>query len=142
MKKIIRRIGARIRGYKAHRKLKKSGYTSWRQYKHNRDPDVFHYADHVDDFYKGYPYVYAIRDYKHYAFQLIGDYGPGGVIYGYDKMTDWCEEQIRWNYRRDIHRVYSDQWNKDTFNDIGGSDIVYFAFKNEKDFTYFLLRWA
>jgi len=142
LKKIIRRNGARIRGYKANRKLKKSGYPTWRHYKHNRDPDVVPYANTVEDFYKNYPYVYAIRDYRHYAFKCVSDYGPFGTIYGYDEMTAWCEEKIRWNYRRDIHRVLENYRGRDEFNDVGGSDIVYFAFKNEKDFMHFLLRWA
>jgi hypothetical protein len=140
--KFFRSIKARIRGYKAKRKLEKSKYGTWRQYKHNRDPDVYRYADYVEHFYKGYPYVYAIKDYKHYAFQKLADYGPGGQWFGYDEMTQWCEEKIRWNYRRDIHRVLETQYNMTQFNDIGGSDYIYFAFKNEKDFSHFLLRWS
>ena len=103
--KITRRTGAVIRGHKAKKKLKKSGYRNWREYKHNRDPDIHKYANYIQHFYKNYPYVYAIKDYKHYAFKCVGDYGPGGLYFGYDEMTDWCEEKIRWNYRRDIHRV-------------------------------------
>jgi hypothetical protein len=57
-------------------------------------------------------------------------------------MTFWCEEKIRWNYRRDIHRVIENASGLVEFNDIGGSDYIYFAFKNEKDFMYFLLRWS
>ena len=142
LKKITPRIGARIRGYKAKRKLKKSGYENWAQYRYNRDPNVNRYANHLDDFYKGYPYVYAVKDYGHYAYQLLADYGPGGSIYGYNKIKDWLDEKIRLNYRVDIHRVWVNQWGKAELNDIGGSDIIYFAFKHEKDFTHFLLRWA
>jgi hypothetical protein len=28
------------------------------------------------------------------------------------------------------------------FNDIGGTDVIYFAFKNEQDYLMFMLRWA
>jgi len=139
--KFINRIRAFVRKYKAERKLEKSGYGTWRIYKHNRDKDVCVYANDVNTFYTGYPYVYAIN-YNHYAYQLICDSGPFGDIYGYDEMTMWCEDKIRWNYRIDIHRVWPNYEGKMMFNDIGGSDIVYFAFKNEKDFTHFLLRWA
>jgi hypothetical protein len=132
----------RIRKKRAEKKLKKSGYTSWRYYKHCRDTDVQKYANYVEDFYKGYPYVYAIKNYKHYAFLRLADYGPGGQWFGYDEMTEWCEEKIRWNYRRDIHRVIENASGLTEFNDIGGSDYIYFAFKNEKDFTHFLLRWS
>ena len=136
------RTKAAIRGVKATRKLKKSGYESWAHYKHNRDPDVQKYANHLDDFYKGYPYVYAIKDYNHYAYQNLYDYGPGGTIYGFHEIEAWCNEKIRWNFRVDMHRVWVDQWGRQELNDIGGSDIIYFAFKREQDFTYFLLRWA
>lgn len=140
--RIIRRIKAWFRKKLSEKKLKKSGYRNWRHYKHNRDEDVYQYADCVEHFYKGYPYVYAIKDYKHYAFQKLADYGPGGQWFGYDEMTEWCEGKIRWNYRRDIHRVLETQYNMTQFNDIGGSDYIYFAFKNEKDFAHFLLRWS
>lgn len=140
--KLIRRLKALGRKIKADRKLKRSGYKSWAQYKHNRDPDIERYANHVEDFYRGYPYVYAIKDYNHYAYELQRDYGPGGMIYGYDVMKSWCSEKIRWNYRVDCHRVWVNQWGKAELNDIGGSDIIYFAFKREQDFTHFLLRWS
>jgi hypothetical protein len=136
------RIKARIRKWKSEQKLKKSGYNNWRQYKHNRDIDVQRYANDVQDFYTGYPYVYVIKDYNHYAFQFLYDCGPGGQVFGYDEMTQWCEEKIRWNYRRDIHRVFENASGRVEFNDIGGSDYIYFAFKNEKDFTHFLIRWS
>ena len=131
-----------IRGAKAIRKLKKSGYKNWRQYKHNRDPDVNQYCIYLDQFYKGYPYLYSISDYRHYAYHLLADHGPGGRVYGYDEMKDWLDKKIRWNYRVDIHRVWIDQSGRAELNDIGGSDIIYFAFKREQDFTHFLLRWA
>lgn len=140
--RLINRIKAWFRKKRSDKKLKKSGYRSWRHYKHNRDTDVQKYANYVENFYKGYPYVYAIKDYKHYAFQKLADYGPGGQWFGYDEMTEWCEEKIRWNYRRDIHRVIENASGLTEFNDIGGSDYIYFAFKNEKDFTYFLMRWS
>lgn len=142
MKRIILRIGALIRGLKAKRKLKKSGYKNWKQYRRNRDPNVNKYANYLDDFYKGYPYVYACPNPSHYGYELLYDYGPGGVRYGYDDIDDWCEEKIKWNYRTDIHRVWMNRDGSYELNDIGGSDIIFYAFKHEKDFTHFLLRWA
>lgn len=136
------RIKARIRKWKAERKLKKSGYETWSRYRHNRDPDVQKYANHLDDFYFKYPYVYACTNPNHYAYELVRDYGPGGVTYGYEVIEQWCSDKIRWNYRVDIHRVWQDQWGKYSLNDIGGGDIIFFAFKREQDFTHFLLRWA
>ena len=136
------RIKARIRKWKAERKLEKSGYYTWARYRHNRDPDVARYADDVDSFYEGYPYVCSFKDYSHYAFKCVCDNGPFGDIYGYDEMRLWCEDKIRWDYRMDIHRVWEDDYGKAKFDDIGGRDIIYVAFKNKKDLTYFLLRWS
>lgn len=136
------RIKARIRKWLAERKLKKSGYETWSRYRHNRDPDVQKYANHLDDFYFKYPYVYACTNPNHYAYELLYDYGPGGHRYGFHEIEDWCSDKIRWNYRVDIHRVWQDQWGKYSLNDIGGGDIIFFAFKHEKDFAHFLLRWS
>jgi hypothetical protein len=140
--RLIRRIKAWFRKKRAERKLKKSGYDDWRMYKHYNDTDICRPANDVEQYYSGYKYIYAIKNYNHYAYTPLGDYGPGGRVYGYHEMTTWCEEKIRWNYRRDIHRVWEDQWGRAEFNDIGGSDVIYFAFKHERDFTHFLLRWA
>jgi hypothetical protein len=150
--KILRllRLKARWRRYLAHRKLAKSGYLTWRSYRHNRDPDVVRHADKVSDFYSKYNYVYRCDGHNHYAYQCIGDYGPGGLRFGYEDMRDWCELKCRFKYRMDINRVYRQTGldiNGDThedwwFNDIGGSDFVFFAFMNEQDYIMFKLRWS
>ena len=140
--KILRRIKAFIRFCKSKIKLKRSGYSSWANYKHNRDKDVCVYANDVETFYHGYPYVFVCKpNPSHYAYHQIYDYGPGGSRYGYNEIKDWCEKHIRWHYRMDCHRVLETNYGME-FNDIGGWDLFFFAFKNEKDFTHFLLRWA
>lgn len=137
------RLKARIRKWLACRKLKKSGFLTWRAYKHNTDPDVQKYAQCVEDFYPGYPYIFACPNPTHYAYELVADYGPGGLWFGYEEMNEWCHEKIRWNFRCDYHRVLENRWSgKMELNDIGGYDIIYFAFKREQDFTHFLLRWS
>ena len=143
-------IKARIRKYLAERKLEKSGYESWRVYRHNRDNHVCCFADKVSDFYSGYTYVYRCENPGHYAYQYVYDYGPGGLRFGYEDMRDWCESKCRFKYRMDIHRVYKQTGlgiNGDThedywFNDIGGGDFVYFAFQDEGDYLMFMLRWS
>ena len=146
------RLKARWRQYLAHRKLAKSGYTSWRVYRHNRDSDVCRYANKVSDFYTPkYKHVHRIEyGQNHYAHQCIHDWGPGGIRFGYEDIRDWCEEKCRFKYRMDIHRVLKqtgigingeedeDYW----FNDIGGGDFVYFAFQDERDYMMFMLRWS
>lgn len=138
------RIKARIRKWKAERKLKRSGYTSWEQYRRNRDPDLWPVASRVKDFYRGYPYVYCFEDRNHYAYELLYDYGPGGIRYGNDDIYDWLDKNAMFTSRLDVHRVIkypstSNQWE---FNDLGGGDYVFAAFKNERDYVHFLLRWS
>lgn len=144
-------IKARIRKYLAERKLKKSGYDSWRVYRHNRDNDVCRYADKVSDFYSGYKYVYmCIDNPNHYTYKCVADYGPGGLRFGYEDMRDWCELKCRFKYRMDINRVLKQtgigidgqEYPEWYFNDIGGNDYVYFAFQNEQDYVHFMLRWG
>ena len=143
------RIKARIRKYLAERKLKKSGYLTWQSYRHNRDDNVCRYADKVSDFYSGYKYVYCDDSQKGYAYQCVADWGPGGLRFGYEDMRDWCEIKCRFRYRMDIHRllkqtglgVNGEEYPEWYFNDVGGTDYVYFAFQNEQDYMHFLLRW-
>ena len=139
--RFTRRILAYIRKVLSNRKLKKSHCSTWENYRHSVDADVCFYADRVSDFYKGYEYLFACHS-KHYAYTLLYDYGPGGYRYGYHEMQDWCHEKIRWDFRCDCHRVYETNEGKMMLNDIGGIDIMYFAFKREQDFTHFLLRWS
>jgi len=131
------RLKARYRVWKAKRKLEKSGYSSWRVYRHCRDSNVHYQAMRVSDYYCGYKHVYVADRKTSYAYSVVHDYGPGGIRFGYEDMRDWCESKCRFKYRIDIHRVYDD-----TFNDIGGIDFVYFAFMNEQDYMMFLLRWS
>ena len=140
----ISRIKAWVRKKRAERKLKKSGYKSWDVYRRMRDPDVFYCANKVKDFYKGYKFVHCIENRNHYAYDLIYDYGPGGIKYGASDIYDWCEKYARFKCRVDEHRVikYPSTGMEWEFNDMGGGDYVFAAFKNEKDYMMFLLRWA
>jgi hypothetical protein len=134
------RLRARYRRWRAKRKLERSGYTSWREYRHYRDPDVVVHADKITHFYHGYPFVYCFEDRSHYAYELLADYGPGGLIFGQDRMTAWCEENSKSKYRFDCHRVSkrNGEWH---FDEMGGGDFEFAAFKDERDYVLFLLRW-
>lgn len=142
--KFIRRIKAFIRKYKAERKLEKSGYKSWDVYRRMRDPDVVYYANRVKDFYQGYKFVHCIENRNHYAYELLYDYGPGGIRYGADDIYDWMDKTARFKSRMDMHRVirYPSTANEWEFNDMGGGDYIFVAFKDEKDYMLFLLRWS
>ncbi len=71
-------------------------------------------------------------------------------------MRDWAEKNCMDKCRWDIHRVirekglirneYDDtiRWTDTeefSLNDVGGHDVLFFAFKNKKDLTWFKLRW-
>ena len=138
------RLKARFRKWKAKRKLEKSGYKSWEQYRRNNDPGITWRASRVKDFYRGYKYVYCFEDRKHYAYELLYDYGPGGIRYGASDIYDWCEKYARFKCRVDEHRVikYPSTGMEWEFNDIGGGDYIFAAFNDEKDYMMFLLRWS
>lgn len=140
----LNRIKAWFRKKRAERKLKKSGYDSWEHYRRNNDPNILWRATRVKDFYCGYKYVYCFEDRNHYAYDLLYDYGPGGIRYGNDDIYDWLDQHARFNSRMDMHRVikYPSTNNQWEFNDLGGGDYIFVAFKNEKDLTHFLLRWS
>jgi hypothetical protein len=138
------RLKTRFRKWKAKRKLEKSGYKSWEQYRRNNDPGITWRASRVKDFYRGYKYVYCFEDRKHYAYELLYDYGPGGIRYGNDDIYDWMDKHAKFTSRMDIHRVirYPSTGMEWEFNDLGGGDYVFVGFKNEKDYMMFLLRWT
>ena len=140
----LSRIKAWVRKKRAERKLKKSGYKSWEMYRRMNDPDIMYHAHRVKDYYHGYKYVHCIENRNHHAYELIYDYGPGGIKYGASDIYDWCEKYARFKCRVDEHRVikYPSTGMEWEFNDMGGGDYVFAAFKNEKDYMMFLLRWA
>ena len=136
------RLQARYRQWKARRKLERSGYPTWAVYRHNRDEDVCRYASTVDDFYSNYKYVYAFQNHNHPIYRLTYDWGPGGCRYGTDDVRDWLNAHSRFKSRLDCHRVWQDRGGDYSFNDIGGSDIIFAAFQDERDYLLFVLRWS
>jgi hypothetical protein len=135
------RLKARYRRWRAARKLKKSGYTSWAMYRRHCDLDIEWYTHRITDFYKGYPFVYCFEDGSHYAYEMLADYGPGGLIFGHDRIIGWCESNTRSKCRIDGQRVSkrNGDWH---FDEMGGGDFIFAAFKDERDYIMFLLRWA
>lgn len=145
--KLLRRIKAYLRYRKNRNFLKKHHCHTWRQYKREYDSDIIRHATLVSQFYHGYTYLAAFEksppEYTDYRVWLT-------------EMRDWCETNCLDKVRYDIHRVirekglihneYDDTmlWSDtDEFsmNDVGGHDVLFFAFKREKDFAWFKLRW-
>lgn len=59
-------------------------------------------------------------------------------------MAKWCEANCRDKWRHDWHRIIEDVWEEGEWeeNGIGGMDAMCFAFKDSREYTMFLLRWA
>lgn len=141
---IISALSGKYKRWKDARFLKKHGCSSWNEYNHIYDTDVFRSASRVTDYYMGYKYVHCFDNRDNYAYKLLYDYGPGGYRYGYHDIVDWCKENTKHKHRSDILRAMKEpctanQWE---INELGGGDYLFFAFQNEKEYTWFLLRWS
>lgn len=123
--------------------LKKNNCLTWKEYYYKNDPRIYLYADHVTHFYKGYKHISVFESSKNLADQY------GDWLQGLTAIKEWCDKNCIGNWRQDIHRVYKqtgiglngsckDEW---FLSDIGGFDILFFAFNNERDYILFNLRW-
>ena len=136
-------IKQRYKQWKDQRFLKKHGCASWDDYHHRYDPDCNISATRVKDYYHGYPYWHVFERSEHYCYKLLYDHGPGGFRYGYHDIIDWCQEHTKGKPRTDFLRVLNapataNQWE---INEIGGGDHIFIAFKEKKDYHWFLLKW-
>ena len=131
---------------KIHRRyiLWKYGYKDWAVYQRMTDPDIFWRATRILDFYHGYPYVYCIENRNHQAY-----YWDLAIDGGW-RLHQWCEKNCEDKFRFDGHRVRkqtpigingveeSEWW----VDEIGGGDYIFAAFKSERDFNWFMLKWS
>ena len=115
--------------------LKRMGITQ-AQYDRAYDPDTCFHASRVKDMYPGYPYVFELQYDSSYWTEL------GGWERGLVTMKDWCQENCQDKWRDDFHRVIKDYWDEWICNEIGGGDVLFFAFKSEQDWLWFTLRWS
>lgn len=145
--KILKRIKAYIRFKKSQRFLRKHRVSSWREYKSVYDEDIINRATLISQYYHGYPYLCY--------FEKV----PPGITDWRDwfsEMHNWVDKNCSDKVRHDIHRVirekglihneYDDTmlWSdieEFSLNDVGGHDVLFFAFKSEKDLAWFKLRW-
>jgi hypothetical protein len=135
---ILTPIKEKYHAWKERRFLKRHGVETWEQYNRQYDPDINWRATRVNDFYHGYPYVYCFENREHevYYWDLAVD--------GTYVVDNWCKENCKGKFRLDCHRVikYPSTSNRWEFNDLGGGDYIFAAFKNPKDYTWFVLRWS
>jgi hypothetical protein len=138
MKAILQLIQKRYREWQERRFLAAHGCETREQYDYRYDPGINRRANIVKDFYHGYPYVYCFTDHRHLIYYW--DLGYDGTF----ELRKWCEGNCTDKYRFDFHRVLktSSTSNEWAINEIGGGDYIFFACKNPKDYTLFLLRWS
>lgn len=130
---MIQKILDRYAQWKERRFLEKHGCKSREQYENRYDPNINYRASKIKDFYHGYPYIYCFENHSNHS------------VYYYDLSLDkWCKENCVDKFRFDFHRVikYPSTANEWEINEIGGGDYIFFACKDPKDFTMFLLRWS
>ena len=146
--KFLRKIKAYIRLKKGQRFLRKHKCLSWRQYNDVYDPDIINRATLISQYYHGYPYMCY--------FEEAPPASHGDWMTWLNNMREWCQKNCSDKFREDIHRVirekglihneYDDTmlWTDTeefSFNDVGGWDVLFFAFKSEKDLLWFKLTW-
>lgn len=126
------------RKWNEQRFLKKHGCETWQEYNRKYDPDYNTRASKIKDVYYGYPYVHCFENRNHCIYDW--DIHIDGTYI----ITKWCEENLKNKFRFDFQRVFraSSTDNEWELNEIGGGDYIFVAFKDQKDYTYFLLKWA
>jgi hypothetical protein len=137
---MVRTALARIKQFKEDLRRKwilhRHGYKDWDMYIRMTDPDILWRATRIVDFYHGYHYVYCIENRNHQAYYW--DLGNDG---GY-QLHQWCRKNCKDKFRFDFHRVIKNHWGDWEVNEIGGGDYVFAAFKSERDFNWFMLKWS
>lgn len=118
--------------------LKKRGWTE-EQYQDYNDPDRNIRATRIKDYYWGYPYTHSFTSTRTLPWTEFGNW-----MDCHEAMNQWCRENCRGKFRSDILRVLKapSTGNEWELNDIGGGDALFYAFKDPKDYTMFLLRWS
>lgn len=122
--------------WKEARFLKKHGCKTRKQYERMYDPKVNFRGYRMKDIYGGYSAVIPIENPQH---EVYTNWGPGFSI-GLEMMSEWCEKNCKGEWRFDWHQV-----DKDTFGNYYpscmGDDLIFFAFTDPNDATWFSLRW-
>lgn len=118
--------------------LKRNIYSSWAHYLRANDPDYFAPGSTVRDQLYGYPYI-ALVDYDKLPTRFDPLFGP---IEHCEEMIAWCNANCRDKYRNHWERVIMDHAGQYLPNGIGGTDELFFGFKDERDCMMFKLTWC
>ncbi len=131
-------IKYRLLEWRWDRVLRKSGHRTWESYLHWNDPDFYLPGYTVRDQFCGYPYVAKV-DYRKLPTRFEPMWGP---IEYCDEILEWCNRYCRGKYRNHWERVIIDHAGQYLPNGIGGTDELFFGFKDERDYLMFTLRWS
>ena len=116
--------------------LKNRGWTE-EQYQYNNDPDRNERATAIKDYYHGYNHYHIWTSTRGSPWISYNNWNEG-----YEAINEWCKANCKDKWRQDILRVYPDRQGNWYLNEIGGGDSLFYAFKDPKDYTMFILRWA
>ena len=144
MHNVLEEIKGHYDFYRHRAYLKKMGWTE-EAYQKQTDPDCNLRADRVADFYHGYNHIYAFTTTRVAPFT---DYPTW--MDAYNIIQKWCWENCQDKFRDDILRatkqtglgLNGEEYPEWFVNEIGGGDVLFFAFKSSKDYTLFCLRWS
>lgn len=132
------RIKEYYKNYRDKRFLKKHHCKNWDDYNWRFDPDINFYATELSNFYAHYPYYHIFTNYNSYCYHI-----EDGDNYGWKVIYNWCKEKTKHKFRSDSHRLFnSDSTENRWAMSWMGRDYIVFAFKDKKDYDWFLLRWV
>lgn len=133
---IIKTVKKWFADWKEKRFLKKHGCKTREEYERRYDPDVNYRGDTLEQFYHGYSKVHSFDDHNHFVY--FWDLGCDGSYV----MNKWCRENCRDKFRMDYLRGFKNPYGNWILNGIGDTDFITIAFKDERDFTWFMLKWS
>jgi len=152
----IKELKTRWTGWREKRFLETHGCKTWREYERRYDSDIGPMARWAHTYYHGYKFIWSVPD-KHYIYYSFTQLRPSTANHALnvpritntafnfdviDQMADWCEQNCQGKWRNDWLRGLWDNQDNFEFNEIGGGDVMFFAFKEESDYTWFSLRWS
>jgi len=121
--------------WKEQRFLKRHYVSSREQYNLVYDPGYNIRATNLQQVYHGYTRYHVLDDDRSWSY--LNWIIPADI----NLIDQWCKQTLKHGYRVDMHRIVP-TYHGWEINEIGGGDYYVFAFKDEKDYMWFTLKWA
>lgn len=135
---LIDQLKQRYKDHNERRFLKAHGCKTWAEYARRFDPDIGPMARWAHTYYHGYPYIFPLEP---DGYRDLHYHGVYPYIEAAGQIAQWCEKNCKGKWRNDWLRGLWDHQGNYEFNEIGGGDIMFFAFKEESDYVWFRLTW-